>query len=54
MASRFADAYARAGGEIALTMFPGMPHAFIPQAPAAPDAVRALGLIVDFIRRHTS
>jgi acetyl esterase/lipase len=53
MAIRFADAYARAGGKIALTMFPGMPHAFIPQDPTAPDAVRALGLIVDFIRKQT-
>jgi acetyl esterase/lipase len=52
MASRFADAYARAGGTIELTMFPGMPHAFIPQDPTAPDAVRGLGLIVDFIRKQ--
>jgi acetyl esterase len=53
MASRFADAYAKAGGKIALTMFPGMPHAFIAPDPAAPDAARALRLIVDFIRKET-
>jgi acetyl esterase len=53
MASRFADAYAKAGGRIELTMFPDMPHAFIPQDPTGPDAVRALGLIVDFIRKQT-
>jgi acetyl esterase/lipase len=52
MASRFADAYARAGGTIELTMFLGMPHAFIPQNPTGPDAVRGLGLIVDFIRKQ--
>jgi acetyl esterase/lipase len=53
MASRFAEAYAKAGGEIALTMFPDMPHAFIPQDPTGPEGVRGLGLIVDFIRKQT-
>jgi acetyl esterase len=53
MASRFADAYAGAGGKVALEMFPGMPHAFIAADPTSPDAVRALGLIVAFIRQTT-
>jgi acetyl esterase len=52
MASRFADAYANAGGKIELTMFPGMPHAFIAADPTAQDAQRALALIVDFIRKQ--
>jgi acetyl esterase len=52
MAGNFADAYAKAGGAIALEMFPGMPHAFIGLDPAAPDARRALELIIGFIRRH--
>jgi acetyl esterase/lipase len=52
MASRFAEAYAAAGGTVSLEMFPGMPHAFIPADPAAAEAVRALGLIVDFIRKQ--
>ncbi len=53
MASRFADAYAAAGGKVSLEMFSDMPHAFIPADPTAPDAVRALGFIVDFIRQNT-
>jgi acetyl esterase/lipase len=52
MASRFAAAYAAAGGKVTLEMFAGMPHAFIPADPAAPAAVRALRLIVDFIRNQ--
>jgi acetyl esterase/lipase len=52
MASRFAEAYAAAGGEIALHMFPGMPHAFVPANPTGPDSVRALALMVDFIRKQ--
>jgi acetyl esterase/lipase len=53
MASRFADAYAAAGGAITLEMFPGMPHAFIPADPTEPEAQRALGLIVQFIRAQS-
>jgi acetyl esterase len=54
MASRFAAAYAAAGGKVDLHMFPGMPHAFIAADPGAPDAMRALGLITDFVRRQTA
>jgi acetyl esterase/lipase len=54
MASRFAEAYAAAGGSIALHMFPDMPHAFIPADPAGADAQRALRLIIDFIRKETA
>ncbi len=53
MASNFAAAYSKAGGSIGFHEFAGQPHAFIPRDPAAPDAQRALGLIVDFIHRHT-
>jgi len=52
MASRLAASYRRAGGTIDLHMFPGQPHAFIPGAPTAPDSVRALGLIRDFVAKH--
>jgi acetyl esterase/lipase len=52
MAENFAAAYAKAGGAIETHMFPGMPHAFIPGDPTAPDSVRALGLIKAFVRRH--
>jgi acetyl esterase/lipase len=53
MAANFAAAYRRAGGSIAFHKFEGQPHAFIARDPAAPDALRALALIVDFIRQQT-
>jgi len=52
MAANFAAAYTRAGGSIAFHQFEGQPHAFIPRDPAAPAAVRALGLITDFIHHQ--
>jgi acetyl esterase/lipase len=54
MADRFAAAYAKAGGKIVLKKFEGQPHAFIPQNPAAPASVEALGLIIDFIQGQTA
>lgn len=53
MAANFAAAYQSAGGSIAYHQFEGQPHAFIPRDPTSPDAVRALGLITDFIHHHT-
>src|SRR5260370_903432 len=53
MAANFAVAYTRAGGSISFPKFDGQPHAFIARDPAAPAAVRALGLIADFIRHQT-
>jgi acetyl esterase len=53
MASSFAAAYTRAGGSIAFHEFEGQPHAFIARDPAAPDSLRALGLITDFIHHQT-
>jgi acetyl esterase len=52
MAANFAAAYRKAGGAIAFHEFEGQPHAFIPRDPAAPDALRALDLITDFIHHH--
>ncbi len=52
MASRLAASYRALGGSIELEIFPGQPHAFIPNAPTAPDSVRALALINSFIRKH--
>lgn len=52
MMARLATSYTRRGGSIESHSFPGQPHAFIPNAPTAPDSVRALGLIRGFIRRH--
>jgi len=53
MAANFAAAYTRVAGPIAFHRFEGQPHAFISRDPAAPDAVRALGLITDFIHHQT-
>jgi len=52
MAANFAAAYKRAGGSIAFHRFEGQPHAFIPRDPGSPDALRALGLITDFIHHQ--
>jgi acetyl esterase len=49
MAANFAAAFTKAGGSIAFHSFEGQPHAFIARDPTAPDALRALGLITDFI-----
>ena len=53
MAANFAAAYTKAGGSIVYHSFADQPHAFIARDPAAPDALRALGLIADFVHRHT-
>jgi acetyl esterase len=52
MAANFAAAYTKAGGSISFHRFAGQPHAFIARDPAAPDAVRALSLIADFIHHQ--
>jgi acetyl esterase/lipase len=52
MAAEFAAAYTRAGGSISFHSFEGQPHAFIARDPVAPDALRALGLIADFIHHQ--
>jgi acetyl esterase/lipase len=52
MADCFAAAYAKAGGSVVKEIFPGQPHAFIPNAPTAPDSLRALDLIKGFVHRH--
>ena len=52
MASRFADSYLRASGEITLHMFPGQQHAFVPRDPTGADSVRAMGLMREFVLRH--
>jgi acetyl esterase len=49
MAANFAAVYTKGGGSISFHRFEGQPHAFIARDPAAPDALRALGLITDFI-----
>lgn len=53
MAANFAAAYQKAGGSITFHQFAGQPHAFISRDPAAPDAVRAFGLVTDFIHHQT-
>ncbi|HBK05327.1 MAG TPA: alpha/beta hydrolase [Acetobacteraceae bacterium] len=53
MAGGFAMAYAAAGGKVTFESFPEQPHAFIPNAPAAPASVQALHLIRAFVHRNT-
>ena len=53
MAADFAAAYTKAGGSISFHRFEGQPHAFIARDPSAPDALRALNLIADFIHHQT-
>jgi len=54
MADRFAAAYRQAGGAIELHKFDGEPHAFIARDPAAPAAVKAVGMITAFVHRQAS
>ena len=53
MADRFAAAYAKAGGRIALRKFEGQPHTFIVQDPTSAASTEAIGLIVNFVREQT-
>ena len=53
MAGGFATAYAASGGKVTFESFPGQPHAFIPNTPAAPESIQALATIRNFIRHHT-
>ena len=52
MADNFAAAYAKAGGSVTKEMFPGQPHAFIPNTPTAPDSLRALEMIKTFVHQQ--
>jgi acetyl esterase len=54
MADKFAAAYAKAGGAIALKKFEGEPHTFISANPSSPASIEALRLITDFIREQAS
>ena len=47
---QFAEAYRRAGGEMQLELFPGMPHRFGLQA--GPDSDRAIELMKGFVARQ--
>jgi len=52
MASNFAAAYAKTGGSVVSESFPDQPHAFIPNAPTAPESLRALTMIKAFVHKH--
>ena len=49
MADRFAAAYAKAGGPIELTKFPGEPHTFVTKSPDKPASQEAIGRILRFV-----
>ena len=50
MASNFAAAYRKAGGEAALHEFEGQPHAFITRNPDSDAAKQALKLMAEFVQ----
>lgn len=52
MADNFAAAYTKAGGSIVKEIFPGQPHAFIPNNPTSEASLRALELIKRFVHQH--
>lgn len=54
MPDRFADAYRRAGGEIAVYKFKGQPHTFITKKPEDADSDKAIELIISFIRERSA
>ncbi len=49
---RFRDAYLRAGGAVELKRYEGMPHSFISRTPEHPQAVRAIGDVIEFVTRQ--
>ncbi|HVC57750.1 MAG TPA: alpha/beta hydrolase [Stellaceae bacterium] len=53
MADRFAAAYRKRGGEVALHKFAGMPHTFIVNRPTDPASTEASELIRDFVLAQT-
>lgn len=53
-ASRFAESYRRAGGELRLDLYEGQPHTFIKADIDGEVARRALATIVDFVHERAS
>lgn len=49
---RFRDAYLKAGGTVELKRYEGMPHSFISRTPEHPQAVRAIGDVIEFVTRQ--
>lgn len=52
MADRFAAAYRKAGGTADLHKFAGEPHMFVTKDPTTPNALKALALMQDFVRKQ--
>jgi len=48
----FIASYRKAGGKVELHLFEGMGEAFITTDPAAPESVRAIAKIVEFVHRE--
>jgi acetyl esterase len=53
MQERFVAAYHQRGGEIEMETFVGLPERRMAPGPEQPEAVRAVEIMVDFIRRHS-
>lgn len=50
---RFAQAYGRAGGEIALQWFEGEAEGFVNKKPDAPSTARAIDAIAHFVHQRS-
>jgi acetyl esterase len=48
----FVDAHRRAGGQIEMNVYPGMPHSFALRQPDHPQSVQAVADIITFIKGH--
>lgn len=53
MSEIFADSYRSAGGTVDLQIFDGEPHTFITKAPNAPNSLRAISMMANFIHSRT-
>ena len=49
MQATFVDSYRRAGGDVEMQLFDGMPHTFIVRQPEHPQSDRALDAMAAFI-----
>jgi acetyl esterase len=52
MAERLAAAWRRKGGQAQLEFFPDQPHTFVTQNPTAPESLRAIELIKEFVLKR--
>jgi acetyl esterase/lipase len=54
MQATFVETYRRAGGEVEMRLYEGMPHTFIVRQPEHPQSERALEAMAEFIDRQNA